>query len=249
MASRNRGRGRVSLRDLSRITPTDDELSARHASISSGEPTTAAIAEAVLVEHELESLLRGHFPKNDDATWLALNNDNGPLRSFYAKILLAHAFSIIDNASLHNINVIRNIRNAFAHSKAPLSFDSPLLVKELRSVELPSKPNKGLITAIEFIQQTDKHQTAYAVLCDRMAAALVARGTKRLKRKHKRLKEQITRLEQPAPRPLGLLESLLQPHSDHQTDDPKSAALLSSPSKPQAKPKAKALPRSKGSEK
>jgi DNA-binding MltR family transcriptional regulator len=87
----------------------------------------------VLVEHELDYWLRRRFKRNDKKMWEKLLDERGPLRSFAAKITIGHAFGIYDAKVDHDLNIVRTIRNAFAHSKKLLDFDDKLLVPELLS--------------------------------------------------------------------------------------------------------------------
>lgn len=48
--------------------------------------------------------------------------DNGPLGSFRNKIELAYALSLIDDDYAHDLHALRDIRNAFAHSRTKLNF-------------------------------------------------------------------------------------------------------------------------------
>jgi hypothetical protein len=47
---------------------------------------------------------------------------NGPLGSFSARIEVAYLFRLIDESVRGQLNVIRELRNACAHSKRPISF-------------------------------------------------------------------------------------------------------------------------------
>ncbi|MGH8770371.1 MAG: MltR family transcriptional regulator, partial [Burkholderiales bacterium] len=49
----------------------------------------------------------------------------GPLNSLSAKIRIAHAFGLLPPDICADVDVIRKIRNEFAHAHQPLSFDSP----------------------------------------------------------------------------------------------------------------------------
>ncbi len=260
MPSRNRGRSKPSLRDRSRQEPTSEDLDLHYKAVSTGEPTTAAISGAILVEHELEVLLRGHFPRDDDETWALLNSERGPLHSFYAKLLMAFAFRILDDELLHNMNVIRRIRNAFAHSKKPIDFNDPLIKGVISSIKTPKRAGRRLTAALDSIRREDDQQRAYAHLCDQMAALLVARYSRRLKRVLKRLEKRIDRtnrsavIKPPVVNALamgtlfsggqGLLSDHLEPWEHHQTNGPKDEALAPSPSK--SRGKSKTPPRSEG---
>ncbi len=141
--SRNRGQPKLKLRDLSRLPPTKEEQDALLAAITSTTaPNATAILGAVFVEHELEVSLRRRFTRNDDDTWAAMLADNGPLSTFFAKIVTGYAFRLYDEPTMDNFHIVRNIRNAFAHSKKLISFDHELIVAELSKVNTPKGRNK-----------------------------------------------------------------------------------------------------------
>src|ERR1700693_6202579 len=118
MTSRNRGKKKPNLRRLSLDHPTDEEHDAVWATVGNApHPIVIAILGCAMVEHQLDILLRRHFRRNDDDTWEVMVSDKGPLDTMFRKITAAYAFGIIDPETQHNINVVRGIRNTFAHAK------------------------------------------------------------------------------------------------------------------------------------
>jgi DNA-binding MltR family transcriptional regulator len=63
-----------------------------------------------------------------------LFSNRGPLSDFQGKILVAHAFRIIDDNFAEELHSLRAIRNTFAHSKIPVSFDTELIKRELQTI-------------------------------------------------------------------------------------------------------------------
>src|SRR5262249_43517621 len=57
---------------------------------------------------------------------------NGPLRNLAAKIDLAWTFELIGDPVHHDLTVIRDIRNEFAHSITEVNFDSPEVIKHVK---------------------------------------------------------------------------------------------------------------------
>jgi len=57
--------------------------------------------------------------------------DNRLLNSFYSKIVIGYALGIYDKGMRSDLTIVRNIRNAFAHSKTLIQFDHPAVVAEL----------------------------------------------------------------------------------------------------------------------
>ena len=70
MPSRNRGKPKLKLRDLSRKWPTDEETAALVEHFASNStPIVTAILGAALLEYELERMLRPRFRRQDEDTW------------------------------------------------------------------------------------------------------------------------------------------------------------------------------------
>jgi hypothetical protein len=131
------------LRDLGRLELGPADLMALSGTFAKGEhPVARAILGAGLVEHHLELLLRSKLKHKDDETWAMLVAENGPLNSFYSKIAMGYALGIYDKNMRSDFNIVRNIRNAFAHSKKLIQFDHPAVVAELRKATRSTIPKK-----------------------------------------------------------------------------------------------------------
>jgi DNA-binding MltR family transcriptional regulator len=66
-------------------------------------------------------LIRNLSRDDHDALFLA----TGPLASLRAKTLMAFAMGIIDSQTRHDLDTIREVRNALAHTSLKISFDTP----------------------------------------------------------------------------------------------------------------------------
>ena len=131
--------GRPKVRDLSRKSPSLEEKRALYETFREGPPIVTAILGQALIEIELETLLRTRFKRKDEREWARLTGENGPLGTFSAKIIAGHAFGLYDDSTLANMNIIRDIRNAFAHSKRPIDFNEEPIVDALKKSTLNSK--------------------------------------------------------------------------------------------------------------
>lgn len=139
MASRNRGKPKRKIGDLSRLPSSDEETSAIFELLGSEpHPIVIAVLSQAIIENELEQLLRTRFVRNDDQTWTLLTNETGPLSTFYTKIISGYAFRLFDEITRENLHVIRKIRNAFAHGKRVFDFEHELVIAELRQIKLPA---------------------------------------------------------------------------------------------------------------
>jgi hypothetical protein len=139
----SKGRRKPKLRDISRYRPTRDEIMAVFEMVYNGQPITAAILGAALVEHELEGLLRHRLARQSDADWEGLVGENGPLSTFNHKIIMGRALRLYDKNVEANLDIIRGIRNAFAHAKHLINFDHSSIVDALKSIKIPKTDKRG----------------------------------------------------------------------------------------------------------
>lgn len=81
----------------------------------------AALAGGALIEDRLERILRSHFlsvPESDDL----LRGSLSPLGTSSSKIKCAYCLGLITNLEYSECEIIRRIRNEFAHKLHGLSF-------------------------------------------------------------------------------------------------------------------------------
>lgn len=183
MGGGSRGVKKPKLRDYS-IRATPEEIEAlRKAVAARKDPLTCAILGSVMVEHELDRLLRNKFARKDDETWEILVSEKGPLSSFNSKIIAGYAFKLFDDRMHHDLNVLREIRNAFAHSRRLLDFSDPLILNKLSSARQLSAVDRRAL-------KTDALRiSTFVILCHNVAIKLINRNNKTVKaRARRRLK-------------------------------------------------------------
>ncbi len=143
----SRGQKKPSLRDLSRQMPTDDEFLRIMTDIEHMDNRAAALVLASLIDNLLEFAIKFRFVplKGDDFDKL-FRNPTAPLASFSAKITLAHALGLCDEVMRRQLDIMRSVRNAFAHTIMPVTFDDPLIAAEcyrldpVRLIDIPYQP-------------------------------------------------------------------------------------------------------------
>jgi DNA-binding MltR family transcriptional regulator len=174
---------KTKLRDLSRLPPEYDDLIALSYAVANKDqhPIATAILGAVMVEHELDVLLRSKLRHKDDETWAILIADNGPLNSFSCKIAMGYALGIYDKGMHSDLTIVRNIRNAFAHSKKLIQFDHHAVVTELTKASKSAIPKK-------FWKAKGLDVRLYQTLCVRLSSKLLRMHTRRVKSATRRLK-------------------------------------------------------------
>lgn len=171
---------RASIHDLSRKTPTADEARAVVDEFTKGSsPIVTAILGQAVVEHDLDRVLRTQFKRKDDLTWAMLTSDIGPLATFSQKIAAGYAFKLYKDDIRKNLIIVKNIRNAFAHSKHLITFDNELVTKELRSVVLPDQKHSRRMRRLKEIKHLKYSPTgSYILLCFALDIELLGRKTR-----------------------------------------------------------------------
>ena len=89
----------------------------------------AALYASSFLEFELEQLLTKYFVQNEKLKE-KLFDFNGPLGTFLAKIVICYSLGLISKDMMDDMNIIRKIRNDFAHNHESISFnDNPISSK------------------------------------------------------------------------------------------------------------------------
>lgn len=192
MGSRNRGVRKPKLRDLSHAVITSEERKTLMRALINTNPIVTAILGAVLVEHELDWLLRGRLSRKDDDTWSDMTGEEGPLSTFHRKILMGHALGIYTAEARTNLHIVRVIRNAFAHSKKLIDFDHPLIVAQLSKIVYSTKQDRKLY------EVKNDNQLRYSCLCYMLTCNLMLKKIKRLEARNRHHSKKASKTAQSA---------------------------------------------------
>jgi DNA-binding MltR family transcriptional regulator len=95
---------------------------------------SAAIIGAASIDDALANMIADKFPKLSKALRKRLFKGYGPFASFSVRIDVALAFGIISPELKSDLEALRQIRNAFAHSPENLSLKSPQTNKWLQQM-------------------------------------------------------------------------------------------------------------------
>jgi hypothetical protein len=146
-----RGVKKTALQELSGELPTDGDLENYTQYIKDESDRGSAVMAAALVERALEDAIRSHLAAPEDGsqdTWF--QGINAPFRTFAAKIALGRALAIYGEHMERRLNVIKNVRNAFAHRMIPLDFSHPTLVEECLSLSPDPEGQKSIHRKVIF---------------------------------------------------------------------------------------------------
>ena len=210
------------LSQLSREHPTEEEQAAVRALLrEKPDPIAAACLGLNMVERQLEELLRAQLKRSGNDVWKDMTKNNGPLSGFYQKCLLGYSMGLYGDDTLANLDIVRHVRNAFAHSKKIISYDHESVRVELQSAKLPMRRFKPLYDSMKRMK-ADQNTSVYDYLnvclcCELDILARINRGLKASLRNTKRAKAKMDRLIQKyvgigalAGMPPGLLAGALQ---------------------------------------
>ena len=152
------------LRDLSRRELSADDYEAVVEELEKPDvpDMVAAILGATLVEHQVDQVIRVHLKHHDDSMWGRLTDPTGPLRDFSSKIVLGYAIGRYEADVAENLYIIKDIRNAFAHARTPLTFDQPTVRAALRK-SVPIRYGKRTLRVATLAIAAEKRE--YLQLC------------------------------------------------------------------------------------
>lgn len=124
---------------ISRINIDLEQWSGFFDELGSESERGAAILASVWIEYLLERKLRAHFTKGNSETRRKLFDLNGPFSAFSSKILVAHSLDWIDSSTCDDINLIRKIRNKFAHEAHGIDLDCPEIRELVGRLKIPGR--------------------------------------------------------------------------------------------------------------
>jgi DNA-binding MltR family transcriptional regulator len=102
---------------------TPVEIAAAMVELRRASDRAAAVIAMALIESELEQLLRQHFKPVPTAVIGRLFGSKGTLSDFVSKIDMAFAIGLIGEANHRDFDLMRRIRNKFAHRVVAKSFE------------------------------------------------------------------------------------------------------------------------------
>ncbi|GAB5506094.1 MAG: hypothetical protein Rhirs2KO_12570 [Rhizobiaceae bacterium] len=100
---------------------------------------SAAIISSTHLEDNLRRLIRDKFVKLSDSEDNELFAGDRLLGSFSAKIKFAHALGVIGPETKKDLDVIRHVRNVFAHARRPVKFDFIEIRNAVDHLTLPER--------------------------------------------------------------------------------------------------------------
>jgi hypothetical protein len=137
----SKGRKKISLRDLTNKIPETSDHDAILAEIYGGSDRACALIAVSFLDRALVSLmstLMSGVPLEDHAP--IFEGQTAILGMFSSKIRMCYVLSLISKEQMQHLNRMREIRNHFAHSMGPASFEDQLVAAECDVLWDDTKP-------------------------------------------------------------------------------------------------------------
>jgi hypothetical protein len=131
----SRGRPKRTLHTLYTEGPKADEIMEIHDEIMASSDRNAAIMAAANLDWQLGVLIVKSLPNVNDETRDRLFDKDGPLSSSFSKNFLGFALNLYDKQTLADLEIIRNVRNVFAHAPRALKFSTPEIAAKCRGLK------------------------------------------------------------------------------------------------------------------
>ncbi|MGH7097780.1 MAG: hypothetical protein ACREE4_09005 [Stellaceae bacterium] len=126
---------------IARANPAFGDLPKLEAEIYGANDRARAVMLSAILETSLESFLKSKARPalNADDTRL-LFDWGGPLGEFASKILIGYVFNLYGPDTRHDLDLVRLMRNEFAHSRRSFDFTTPEVAAVCTHLRSPDSP-------------------------------------------------------------------------------------------------------------
>ncbi|HEX4114027.1 MAG TPA: hypothetical protein VH020_15955 [Stellaceae bacterium] len=126
-------------------TPDFSHLPAMEQEFYLGPDRPAVILQASSLETLVRSLILTKMRQPiSSETIERMFGGNGPLSSFSHKIMIGHALGLYGPVYRHDLDIIRELRNGFAHVRLPMALETPAIAGMCKHLKLPDMPGNML---------------------------------------------------------------------------------------------------------
>ena len=164
-------------KEYTRGDPTKDDLPAMAKEFYGKSTRAVVILQATMVEGTLANAIESVL--HSDLSKTKLFDFEGPLGTFSAKIAIAYALGIFGPKTRHDLDLIRLLRNGFAHCSRPMSFSTTEVAAVCKYLQVPSingigiTPQGFLKTKRNFNPNLQDPKTRYISACYSIARHLL----------------------------------------------------------------------------
>lgn len=139
---------KISLQSLSREFPPQEEIFVLLSSISEMDSRAAVLIITSILDHMMESAISLFFVDLSEKKFTSVfRSGRAPFSDLSSKIIISNALGILDDDAVVQLQMIRRIRNAFAHTVRMIDFDSPVIADECNKLD-PSKVSRKPFDAV-----------------------------------------------------------------------------------------------------
>jgi hypothetical protein len=125
-----------------------------------------ALIASAFAEHALIDLIKTKFPQLSETEENELFYERySTLGTFASRIDIAYALAVVTKRDRSDLNIIRRIRNTFAHAVKNITFSDYLLRKEVKALS-----NFYEDSQVELPERHDLHKAVYILSCHRLSA-------------------------------------------------------------------------------
>jgi hypothetical protein len=165
----SRGVKKESLYTLSREPISSDSEQQAHTKAILGEnDRSAALMSSAYVEHALLALIRtGLKPLNEEDENYIFFGRNSTLGTFASRTDIAYALGLISETQKADLDIIRHIRNTFAHAVKNIDFNHDLIKSEC------DKFSFEFISTVSGDATRDHPRNLYITICTTLSMAFV----------------------------------------------------------------------------
>ena len=136
-----------------------DELNSLLGVLSELDEKSLVLAIAAFAEDTLGGLLVQYMRNHKQAREL-VEGFSAPLGTFSARCKAALAFGLISNQQYHNLDILRNIRNAIAHNWTGVSLDRDDIRSRIQNLKITG----GLVSSLEVLSEVDHLRSVFTCL-------------------------------------------------------------------------------------
>jgi len=115
-----------------------------------------ALVAAAYLENQITELLEDFFIKQSKKDSDSLFDFNGPVGTFSSKIKMCLALGLIPKEISNGLDIVRKIRNEFAHLHEPLNFNTESMSQRVVAL-LPEISVENTVPREAFIKKNTKH--------------------------------------------------------------------------------------------
>jgi hypothetical protein len=120
---------------------SDEQVTAFMAELEKQTDRGVGIVAASVVESALQELIQRRLVSMSNTRLDLLFGRMRPLSSFAAKIELGSALGLYSDRARLLLNMLRDVRNAFAHEMNAIGFDAPEIAKLVEKAKTPNAPS------------------------------------------------------------------------------------------------------------